>query len=450
MRVLIASANQEQNPDPVLPLGAAIAAGAARAAGHEVRLQDACFAGPTWPDQVAEACRAWEPEVVGLSLRNLDDVAWPRVRTWLPWYREVAARLRAAAPRARLVLGGAAVTLLPEALRRALEADHALAGEAEERFPALLAELAAGRTPPPVLDAPHLDLARTAVEPAWDLVDLPRYLREGGAVNLQSKRGCGFRCAFCSYPLLEGGRIRVRPAAATVDGIEHLVRQHGVDSLFVVDSTFNQPRQAALEFCAALRQRGLPLRWTAYCTPSGFDPGMAQAMRDAGCASVEFGSDSLHPDTLAGLGKSFSPEDVAAAAAAARAAGLRHCHSLILGGPGETEATLRISLERLAACRPDAAVLMLGVRIYPRTALARRAAAEGLLQEDEIGLEPVFYLADAVRGRLEELAREAVIAHPNWVAPGLEDAGARGRVRARARRRGVRGPLWELLPPPPG
>ena len=42
MRVLVIAANQEQKPDPVVPLGAAFVAAAARDAGHEVCLFDAC------------------------------------------------------------------------------------------------------------------------------------------------------------------------------------------------------------------------------------------------------------------------------------------------------------------------------------------------------------------------------------------------------------------------
>ena len=43
MRILLVSANREQVPDPVFPLGLAYIAAAARQAGHEVAVADLCF-----------------------------------------------------------------------------------------------------------------------------------------------------------------------------------------------------------------------------------------------------------------------------------------------------------------------------------------------------------------------------------------------------------------------
>src|SRR5512135_3458620 len=83
MRVLIVSTNREKLPDPVAPLGAAYVAAAVRNAGHEVKFLDLQF----MPDMVValkEACRIFRPQVVGLSIRNVDNVAFPQSVTYLP------------------------------------------------------------------------------------------------------------------------------------------------------------------------------------------------------------------------------------------------------------------------------------------------------------------------------------------------------------------------------
>ena len=46
-----------------------------------------------------------------------------------------------------------------------------------------------------------------------------RYYERGGALNIQTKRGCYFECVFCSYPLIEGSKVRMRTPAAVVDEI---------------------------------------------------------------------------------------------------------------------------------------------------------------------------------------------------------------------------------------
>src|SRR5690606_16237430 len=134
MRVMIVAANQEHKPDPVVPLGAACVAGAARAAGHDVRIFDAGFKGDQAAAELGQQLAEFKPQVVGLSIRNVDDVCWPRAHSYLPHYLRLAQAIRTAAPQASLVLGGSAFTLMPERFLQALAPDHGIAGEGEHEF----------------------------------------------------------------------------------------------------------------------------------------------------------------------------------------------------------------------------------------------------------------------------------------------------------------------------
>ena len=95
-KILVVAANQERLPDPIPPIGAAYIAAAARAAGHEVRLFDACFAAD-WTRDLTAALDAFAPDVIACSLRNVDNVAYPNVTSYLDRYRELVARCRAPA-----------------------------------------------------------------------------------------------------------------------------------------------------------------------------------------------------------------------------------------------------------------------------------------------------------------------------------------------------------------
>ena len=64
-----------------------------------------------------------------MSIRNIDDVCWPQAHSYLPYYRQLVSCVRAAAPAARLVLGGSAFTLMPAQFMDALCPDHGIAGE---------------------------------------------------------------------------------------------------------------------------------------------------------------------------------------------------------------------------------------------------------------------------------------------------------------------------------
>ncbi|MBU0550207.1 cobalamin-dependent protein [Myxococcota bacterium] len=455
MRVLIVAANQEHTPDPVVPLGAAYIAAAARQAGHVVALYDACFDGAGFAEALRAKALAFAPQVIGLSIRNVDDVAWPQAKSYLPHYLKVVEVLRAAAPSAPLVLGGSAFTLFPEAFIEALGADWGVVGEGERLFVRLLADLEAdgdvsqgvydhgASGDPRLLFAPRA-LRLLELRPAFDLVDLDRYLQEGGAVNLQSKRGCAFKCDFCTYPQLEGTQTRAREVEAVVDEMEALVHERGVDFFFIVDNTFNTPKAHARALCQALIRRDLGVAWTAYATPAGLDAPLCDLMARAGCRSLDLGTDAAHAETLKGLGKSFKVKHIEQAAAACHAAGIRFSHSLILGGPGETMASLEETRRVIEATQPSAVIAILGARVYRHTALARRLIAAGLLRPEEIGVEPLFYIDEAVRDELVPWAESVAARHPRWWFPGLVGA-AREALFRRLRARGVRGPLWALM-----
>ncbi len=442
MRVLVVAANQEHKPDPVVPLGAAYVAGAARDAGHEVRLYDACFASTRWPGELRHAIASFQPEVIGLSLRNVDDVAWPRATSYLPHYRAVAAVIREAAPEAALVLGGSAFTLFPEEFMRELGADFGICGEGEIEFQLLLAELKAGRATHRLRRALPLSAPASSIEPALDLIDIDRYYRRGGALNVQTRRGCQFLCSYCTYPMLEGAHARPGDVQRVVDLIERLHDERGIHHFFVVDNTFNVPHDHALAFCRALSARAMGVQWTAYITPAGLTLELVQAMAQAGCTSVDLGTDAASAPTLAGLRKSFGLREIERCCHWLRDAGIRFSHSLILGGPNETRATLDETVQAINATRPNAVIAMLGVRVYPDTALAQQARRDGLLDRPP-GLEPLFYISEAVRDDLDHLARDIRDRHPHWYFPGLE--GNRWqRMWQRQRNSGVRGPLWAL------
>jgi hypothetical protein len=125
-------------------------------------------------------------------------------------------------------------------------------------------------------------------------------------------------------------------------------------------------------------------------------------------------------------------------------AGLRVCHTVIFGAPGETEASVRASCEALRAMRPTAVVAMTGVRLYPGTPLTLQLTAEGRIRPGEVGLQPFFYVEPAVRDFLPAYLQQRALAAGNWVLPGLSPPLLPASQRL-LRALGISGPLWRLL-----
>jgi radical SAM superfamily enzyme YgiQ (UPF0313 family) len=433
--VLIVSANRERLPDLVPPIGAAYAAAAAAQAGHRVSFADAAFASD---QEIAAQARALRPDVIGLALRNVDDASHPSPRSYLAEQRALAAALRSAAPNAKLVLGGSAFSLFPEPYLAALGADHGIVGEAESALPSLLADLD---------HAPRVVGARLAkdwgrLRPARHLVDMRRYSRQGSGANIQSKRGCAFRCGYCTYPTLEGARVRARPPADVVDEIESVIAEHHVHHFFFVDDVFNTPRSHALALCAEITRRQLDICWSAYVSPAGCTHELLAAMGRAGCTSIDLGTDAGCDEMLHNLGKPFVFADVRRVSSWCKALGIKLSHSLIFGAPGESWATARATVDNMAALDDEQVVIMAGVRIFPGTDVAAHAVKQGL-RPDSIGLDPIFFIEPAVEEGLVEFLRKAAARH-GFIVPGL-GLTVTPRQAARARAHGARGPLWEWL-----
>lgn len=448
MKLLLISANRERCPYPVFPIGLAFLAGPLERAGHQLAALDLCFeADPV--AAVTAALATHTPEAVVISLRNLDNVTWPEGVSYLPALCEVVAACRG---RATVILGGSGFSLMPIEIMAACQTDIGLVGEGEELLPRLLDGLATGANlaelPGVVLPGAASFLPPQTVSqigtPDRQLFDVARYLKEGGMANLQTKRGCPFSCVYCTYPLLEGQRMRLRPVAEIIAELQGLVTDHAVDYVYFVDDIFNYPPRFAEQLCRAMIEAGLKVNWSAFINPGFITPELLELMQRAGCDAVEFGTESGAPAMLKSLGKSFSVDQVRSASQLCHAAGLDFAHYMLFGGPGETEQTVLQSFRLMDELAPTAVIAMTGIRIYPGTQLAQTALAEGIITAQTDLLQPVFYLAPAVRDRLAELVTVEAMQRKNWIVPGLEVNVSPAMLEA-MRIFKVRGPLWKMI-----
>jgi len=410
-RVLLISANRERAPQPVVPNGVACVASALDAAGHDVRVLDLCFAGD--PEREARrVVREMAPDVIGVSVRNLDNSDSIALRHYTPEVTSLMAAIRAERPSSTIVAGGAAFGVAPESLFRALGVDYAVAGDGERASTALIDALAAGREPgaipglvrrsgegtvftPPGEDA-DLDSLAPARMHRW--LDLARYQRHGATVPVQTKRGCVYKCVYCTYRNVEGWGYRLRDPELVTDEIEDLMH-HGVRNVDFVDSTFNSPPGHAIGICEAIIRRGLRLHLdTTNFTPAAVSDELLSVMRRAGFRSLGITAESASDPVLSRLEKGFDAAKVRVVAERVERAGIRVLWIFLLGGPGETPATMEETLAFAASrlARGDAVYLTVGLRIYPGTTLHRIALGEGVVAADDPLLAPSFYFSPSL------------------------------------------------------
>jgi radical SAM superfamily enzyme YgiQ (UPF0313 family) len=430
MKVLLVATNRERSPYPVAPLGALCVAAAARAAGHEVKFLDLGM--ERKPQKTLQKILKTEKfEAVAFGIRNLDNCWSFAPRLYFDEVRELAETVRQhfSGP---LILGGTGFSVSSQGWMQRLQPDCGVVGEGERAFPEVLARLETGRSLEGIEgvvtragnDGSDAAPAR-AIEPlaqlpmpAHEFCRYRRYARHGGFVGVQTKRGCPFKCAYCIYPKLEGRRYRLRPPAAVAEEVESVAVRSKLRHFFFVDSVFNDPRSHALAICRELGRRRLPVQWSAFCNPTGFDAELARAMKEGGCNGVEFGLDVASDKMLAALNKPFGQKETRIALQAAHDAGLPFAIYLLFGGPGETWADVEDTQNFLNSCaRANAVFATVGIRVYEGTPMADVAVREGQVKPGQDLFEPAYYLspglADNTEKNLDRIARRCA----EWTSP---------------------------------
>lgn len=440
MRIAFVSGNRENMPDAVIPLGLLYVM-AATPEHHTKVHWDLCFEAD--PQRaLAERLQAFVPDVVALGMRNIQNNDYTGYADNLSYYRSLMATIRAFS-HALVVLGGGGFSVMPRALTGVLKPDFGISGEGEGAFARLLEVLERGTgefSAVPNLHRPGPlgeEVISTAPAPAWlnlDHLAVPdrravdaRHFRDYGIDSVQTKRGCALHCDYCTYPLIEGRSVRRRDPRLVADEMFlSLQRQPELRHVFIVDSVFNLPAAHAKAVCRELISRSWRIPWTAYVNPIGFDRELADLMVAAGCAGVEIGTDSGVEAVLTRLKKGFGLDEVRRIHSVCAAAGLRDCHTFIIGTQGETLQDARASMAFCTELDPFAAIWMVWL-------------------DDAEALQP-----DLARSRSELRAailaqlRQETARQPRWIVPAL-GVNFDAHLFALLRHAGAAGPLWQLL-----
>jgi radical SAM superfamily enzyme YgiQ (UPF0313 family) len=455
MKVLLVSANTVTDPYPVYPLGLDYVT-AAIADRHEVQIADmntlkgydALLAGGSsgsgWPEDPLAA------DVIGISIRNIDNTDTTDPKSFFNAQRELIQKIRGHSG-ALIVLGGSGFTLFPEEIMNALGADYGIIGEGE-RLALLLDALEnqkdvtaipgviTGRHPKPVPVPWDGEFHRNFYQ---EHSRFEFYLKHGGMLNLQTKRGCRLNCIYCTYPHIEGSAQRLIDPAEVADTALQL-QAAGAKYFFITDSTFNTDYAHTLNVAQAFKHAGVSIPWGAFFTPTGIPDGYFHNLRDAGLTHVEFGTESLSNPILTSYRKPYQCSHVFAAHQSAIDAGLHVAHYFLLGGPGENADTLEETLSGISNLNKSVFFFFCGMRIYPYTKLYDIAIKEGQITRFQSLLEPVFYHSPAIgTEQILRMVKARAEGHPNWIiGSGGEKTAA---IVSRMHKRGHTGPLWEYL-----
>ncbi len=314
--------------------------------GHSVEVLDLLISEPR-PEKLSLTVKEHDPDLVGITSVTMTFPMATRIASWT----------KEAKSSAIVALGGPHVTFVPErSLTECPEADLVVRGEAEETILELVEALDEGRDLREVrgitfrdgggfFSTPERPLLReldSLPPPAWDLLPLARYRVLRGKVGVLSSRGCPYGCIFCVGHKMVGKKGRFRDPAKVVDEMEWLAKR-GFTSIGIDDDLFTLKRSHALAICEELKSRRLPITWHTFARVDTVDEELLGAMAEAGCTDLLYGVESGSQEILDRIGKKITLEQVRKAVRMAENAGIRVFASFILGLPGETRDSLKLT-----------------------------------------------------------------------------------------------------------
>jgi len=446
-KILFISANQHTIPYPVYPIGLSYINTylEERLPNYETKIVDLNFNNI---EELKAITKEYKPKYIGVSLRNVDDVNSYNREEFISHYKNIIDNLRTVTD-AKIIIGGSAFSIFPELMYKKLNPDFGVYGEGEETLLKLinnldnnegytnLSRLLYKKNGQCVFNQNESYFRDLNLNFDPNLIDY--YWEKSGMLNVQTKRGCPYNCIYCTYPLIEGSKVRTLNTDKIVETLKKLYYQKGIDYVFFTDSVFNINNEYNYELAEKIISSGIKIHWGGYFTFKNLDEDLLKILKKSGLQHVEFGTEAIAEKTLRTYGKNFTVNDVLEKSALCNKLDIPFAHFLIIGGYGETDETVNETYENSKLIDNSVFFPFVGMRIYPGTKLQKYAIQEGVISKDDNLLEPRYYLSKDVNyDNLQERARNT---RKRWVFPDEDNSAIINKLRQRNKK----GPLWEYM-----
>lgn len=195
----------------------------------------------------------------------------------------------------------------------------------------------------------------------YSLVKMDMYTRTVNghkSISILTSRGCPYNCNFCNSTLMKRYKsVRYRSAEDVTNEIIYLNKAYGVSNYRIQDDIFsiNRPRLRTL---AELLEPHL-FSFRCFARIDNIDAEILSCFKRMGIFHLSFGVESGSEKILKLMNKGITPDQIIKSISLAKAYGLKCRVYLIAGYPGETEETIKETIEVIRAAKPD------DVSIYP-------------------------------------------------------------------------------------
>ena len=347
------------------PLGIQVLAPILCQHGHQVRMFDMCHP-EMQAEHIAQAAAAEKPDMIALSFLSA---------TTYPTAKDLAKRLKSAAPNIPIIVGGVFATINAEhILKECLHIDSVGVGEGEELLPDYLNNLddpgrVAGlvwrtdgkiiQNPPRPLikdldQFPYPDRTSLPIDYIESLpLDVPAVLSLDKFCTMQTSRGCPYSCVYCDIPFLSQNKVRARSAAHVLGEMQQL-HDMGYRSIYFTDDHFLLNGKRINEICQGIIDRKLKFQWGCEGRVDSTVVDELPIMSQAHCKFLAFGVEAGSQKVLDRLKKNQTLAEVERAINEAKRQGIKRVHGFfVIGSPDESREDILASFRFAAKLKLD-------------------------------------------------------------------------------------------------
>lgn len=382
MKILLINPNTYQSP-PVPPIGLEYLAGSIEGQGHSAEILDLCFSAD-WRHEIDNAMTIFKPDIIGISIRNIDTVLYYTNEFFLDSIREFVAHIKSTYG-IRIVIGGAGISAGPEEVLDYMGADLAVDGPAEGNLIEKINEFLVSGGTKRVYHGRYDHQNRCARK--ISRTDYQGYFNSGGIAGFETHKGCSSSCVYC---LEANTRVVLKNPEEVVNEIV-AVAAMGYNHFHLCDSEFNEDLDYCIEFCNTLKKAGLGIKWALYMKPANFSRKLFSLMKETGVYLITLTVDSFKKCPLYW-------EDTEKIIFNAKTAGINIAVDFLGGFPYEEEDVLIECLDLFRRVQPDSVSVNTYIRLYKSLQITKTIMADETLRlnlkgntHDMTFIKPVFY-----------------------------------------------------------
>ena len=183
--------------------------------------------------------------------------------------------------------------------------------------------------------------------PKHELLPFDKYrmpLIRGPFTFIVTSRGCPAGCTYCIKHVSYQFGLRLRSPEKLMEELWQL-KEMGLNNIHMYADLFTVNREQVMDLCKRMIDEKIDIRWTCNSRVDYVDEEMLRTMREAGNWLISWGIESGNEQILKHAHKGAYPDKARLSLRWARDAGIKNWGYFIIGLPGETEETIRQTID---------------------------------------------------------------------------------------------------------